>query len=324
MKHPDIEKGINVYPISSLSIEDKQKALRAIDECIAILEKNQVFYVIAGDFIEIFRKDVQQSSRDAEANKQVSSLPLAEPTEKLVSEQSESNADIVDTNSPEQSNVSKPGIIEKCSQGMTRNCLDPWFYSQIKATGEVLPCCVHSPIGHCSESSDLDVVLNNDNITQLRNRLLHGDLDSECSMCVNKPLISVEEFKQKLIDQLDTNNQKNSELEKIGNQGENLLENTVFANSDLKSTDQSSQLNLSRTLFLSLKKAFLFTKQLVPQKVKTALNTQNLKYKYFDENLPADFEDAKYLELNPDVAKAGVNARVHYLSCGIEEQRPYK
>jgi len=40
--------------------------------------------------------------------------------------------------------------------------------------------------------------------------------------------------------------------------------------------------------------------------------------------LPADFDPAIYLELNPDVAKAGDDAALHYLSHGIKEGRRYR
>ena len=196
LKYPDIEKGTNVYPISSLSNEEKKAALQALDEGIAILEKNKISYAIAGDFIEVFRREVNSIQSDTYPSSD--GIELTEPNFEHV------NSDqILENVQPEDNNNAKPGIIEKCQQGMTRDCFDPWFYTQIKATGEVLPCCIRSSIGNFSESSDLNSVLNNAKITELRNRLLEGDLDRECSMCVNKPLISVEQFKQKLVQQLN-------------------------------------------------------------------------------------------------------------------------
>jgi hypothetical protein len=40
--------------------------------------------------------------------------------------------------------------------------------------------------------------------------------------------------------------------------------------------------------------------------------------------LPDDFNDAKYLELNPDVAAAGVNPREHFLHFGAKEGRHWR
>ncbi len=37
---------------------------------------------------------------------------------------------------------------------------------------------------------------------------------------------------------------------------------------------------------------------------------------------PPEFDGKKYLELNPDVAKSGINPEVHYISCGQFENRP--
>jgi hypothetical protein len=40
--------------------------------------------------------------------------------------------------------------------------------------------------------------------------------------------------------------------------------------------------------------------------------------------VPSDFDPALYLELNPDVAAAGLDAKEHYLKHGIEERRRYR
>jgi hypothetical protein len=43
-----------------------------------------------------------------------------------------------------------------------------------------------------------------------------------------------------------------------------------------------------------------------------------------DPRLPPDFDPATYLVLNPDVAAAGVDAALHYLTFGIAENRRYR
>ena len=40
--------------------------------------------------------------------------------------------------------------------------------------------------------------------------------------------------------------------------------------------------------------------------------------------LPEDFQDEVYLEINPDVKEAGVDAAYHYLTYGVNEKREYK
>jgi hypothetical protein len=40
--------------------------------------------------------------------------------------------------------------------------------------------------------------------------------------------------------------------------------------------------------------------------------------------LPRDFDDARYLELNPDLANADIDLRKHYLLSGQKEKRRYR
>ena len=42
------------------------------------------------------------------------------------------------------------------------------------------------------------------------------------------------------------------------------------------------------------------------------------------KKLPSDFDASVYLELNPDVSRAGVNPAEHYIKFGISEGRIYK
>lgn len=55
---------------------------------------------------------------------------------------------------------------------------------------------------------------------------------------------------------------------------------------------------------------------------KEQLQQQNQQIKE-QNNLPYDFDDQIYLELNPDVANAGVDPRKHYLMHGKREGRKY-
>ncbi|MGB7441615.1 MAG: radical SAM protein [Coleofasciculaceae cyanobacterium] len=169
IKYPDIEYAQNVYPLTSLTKAEKILALQAIDECMSVLEKNQIGYVFAGNFLEIFRKDLNSAHDN---NKFVHNSRLTRTIKATT------------------------GIVEQYKPGMTRDCYDPWFYTQIRANGEVLPCCVHSPIARYSESRDFNSILNGSEVMELRNQIFHGNLDSECSMCENKPLIPVTEFQK--------------------------------------------------------------------------------------------------------------------------------
>jgi len=42
------------------------------------------------------------------------------------------------------------------------------------------------------------------------------------------------------------------------------------------------------------------------------------------DNLPSNFDEATYLDLNPDVKKAKVDARLHYIIWGRFEGRRYR
>jgi MoaA/NifB/PqqE/SkfB family radical SAM enzyme len=78
-------------------------------------------------------------------------------------------------------------------EGQTRRCLDPWFYVQIRATGAVLPCCWHPPVGSMSEGP-LEAVLNGAEVVDLRRRLLTGDLDDHCRTCPARPVSDLQSF----------------------------------------------------------------------------------------------------------------------------------
>jgi hypothetical protein len=48
------------------------------------------------------------------------------------------------------------------------------------------------------------------------------------------------------------------------------------------------------------------------------------KHRTEQANLPVDFDADTYLELNPDVKKAGADPGQHFLNYGIREGRNYK
>jgi Phytanoyl-CoA dioxygenase (PhyH) len=45
---------------------------------------------------------------------------------------------------------------------------------------------------------------------------------------------------------------------------------------------------------------------------------------FVPDSIPKDFNDQRYLKLHPDVAKAGMGAKQHYLLYGLKEGRKYK
>ena len=67
-------------------------------------------------------------------------------------------------------------------EGLTRDCLDPWNFVMVRATGEVKPCCWQRPIGTW-EPGSLAKLLNNPAARRLRRQLLTGELDDLCRAC---------------------------------------------------------------------------------------------------------------------------------------------
>ena len=68
---------------------------------------------------------------------------------------------------------------------LTRDCLDPWTYVEVRPNGEVAPCCVRAPVGNLAKAS-LSEILSGEPIRALRLQLLTGDLDQVCSNCLQR------------------------------------------------------------------------------------------------------------------------------------------
>jgi hypothetical protein len=90
-------------------------------------------------------------------------------------------------------------IVRLPKRGQTRDCLDPWNFALFRADGRVHPCCAHSPIGDLRQNLPADAVLNGPAVKALRQRILTGALDPECSSCHYHPLVSVETFRRTFI-----------------------------------------------------------------------------------------------------------------------------
>lgn len=71
--------------------------------------------------------------------------------------------------------------------------LDPWSYLQIKANGNVLPCCWHPPIGNLAKSSLEEIVLS-EAAKKLRADLLAGTLGISCQNCTARRRSDVAEL----------------------------------------------------------------------------------------------------------------------------------
>jgi hypothetical protein len=68
--------------------------------------------------------------------------------------------------------------------GTTRDCLDPWSYLEITASGGLKPCCVMPPLQSMDGTPDSALrAASSAPFKKLRRELLSGKLNSECDAC---------------------------------------------------------------------------------------------------------------------------------------------
>lgn len=157
-----------VYPLHSLPDEDLRPRLTAIRKDITLMRSKGIVVSIHANFIDDLAKRVGLSAEEDDA-------PEAEAP------------------SPKQSDAA------------TRDCTFAWTNVEIKANGDVRPCCVRSPVGNLAEMSITDI-LNGPRIRRLREGLLSGALDGDCASCRLMPMTQTGPFVekvQKLLDEID-------------------------------------------------------------------------------------------------------------------------
>lgn len=184
MKHPDVEGPGNVRPVTSLSPEDQRQAAKAIDAALRLLKAAGITVETWGSCIDTIRRSV-----DAETSAGIDYADGQDIRRKLES-QGGGNLHWHES------------IIEMCGPGETRDCIDPWVFAQFEANGNVLPCCIHTPIGSANASWPLDTVLNNGAIRRMRGQMLTGALDPECAVCPTRRRIDKQAFRRKYVQQL--------------------------------------------------------------------------------------------------------------------------
>ena len=90
-------------------------------------------------------------------------------------------------------------LTERPGDGETRECLDPWTYCQVQGDGHIFPCCRHGPVGRLEPGGSLEEILNGPSMRKLREGLLTGELEPECSVCTNRPRVPLARLHQKLV-----------------------------------------------------------------------------------------------------------------------------
>lgn len=81
--------------------------------------------------------------------------------------------------------------------GETRDCLDPWKMTFIKADGSVSLCCWSAPVGNIAEAP-VDQILHNAASREMRRGLLTGEMPVDCVKCPARMLMPVAEFRGKV------------------------------------------------------------------------------------------------------------------------------
>jgi MoaA/NifB/PqqE/SkfB family radical SAM enzyme len=181
MKHPDVEGSGNVRPVNSLDAADRGRAAIAIEAALRILKGAGITVETWGSSIDMIRRSV-----DAEAS---AGVEYADPEAIRRKLESTGGGNLHWHDS----------VIEMCGPDETRDCVDPWVFAQFEANGNVLPCCIHTPIGSTGKGRPVDVVLNDAPVRRLRHQMLTGELDPECAICPTRRRTGRDTFRRKYV-----------------------------------------------------------------------------------------------------------------------------
>lgn len=82
--------------------------------------------------------------------------------------------------------------------GETRDCLDPWSFSQLRADGDVSLYCFAPAVGKVDGATGVSEILNNDKSKHFRTGLLSGDIPDPCRTCWSKSTTTTEKLQAKV------------------------------------------------------------------------------------------------------------------------------
>lgn len=89
--------------------------------------------------------------------------------------------------------------VDTATEGMTRDCLDPWHSLYVSADGMVKPCCVMwEGVGNLGTGDGLREIFNGGTLRAYRDSLLTGNLIGSCVHCHSRGWISVDGLKAKV------------------------------------------------------------------------------------------------------------------------------
>jgi MoaA/NifB/PqqE/SkfB family radical SAM enzyme len=193
-KYPDIPGAVNVYPVSAdadhVSATAALESLSSAEGILAAAGVGSSAESGLRDSLECFLTGLQNKYPAPTGSPMYGAKTLA--------------GDV-----PEVEDTSQAGrerSFKRPAPGETRDCLYPWTFRLVKATGEVAPCCWRgrplvndNPVLH--KDGSLTDMLNDENSVMLRKRLLTGDLDEACVTCPVSGVISIDDFCDKVAEQ---------------------------------------------------------------------------------------------------------------------------
>lgn len=163
-----------------MSSDSMKKAYSILTKTFDFLKKSGIGYYVQQGLIDTIKEKIQLLNSGSERN----------------NVQSKFNPHKEDQN---LENLIVHRYSSKKSQLQTRDCLDPWSFFLIQSSGAVIPCCWHPPIGYISKGQSLDKILNNQQIQNLRKRLLTDNLPLDCTQCPSKSWTSKVNLKRRVI-----------------------------------------------------------------------------------------------------------------------------
>jgi MoaA/NifB/PqqE/SkfB family radical SAM enzyme len=176
-KYEDIPGATNVQPVSSLTDTDELVAAReALEQAETILEDNGLVPVI-------------QDGLPASIDEAIANSWREQPTEHLT---------IARVKQPHAATLSAQRNFRIPKKGETRDCLDPWNFSIVYATGKVAPCCWHDSMYTLGKDGSLLDILSAEKTVKLRKQLLTGRLNKFCKTCPARGLTTTEELREKV------------------------------------------------------------------------------------------------------------------------------
>jgi MoaA/NifB/PqqE/SkfB family radical SAM enzyme len=186
-KYRDLPGAMNVYPISALASTDDLVAARgALQLAEATLIDNGLEADIQDGLLASVDAAIGGSWR-SQGKEGSGSTSKGNTKGKPVKE------------APHAATLSAQRSYGTPGKGETRDCLDPWNFAIVYATGKVAPCCWHDPMHTLGKDGTLLDILSSDKSIKLRKQLVTGRLNKFCKTCPARGLISVNELRHKVI-----------------------------------------------------------------------------------------------------------------------------